>query len=159
MTHDLYAILGIQSDSPLAQTLQQRADILAQTQTTLDAVLKPKTCGIFDPQQRLALACRIARLHQDTALAEHFAQQVTDPLPLADPSIADFPDAITQAVARHTDLVSRQPKEASQADVAALLTAGVTEADVVRLSEIIAFLNYYVRLVAGLRLLQQEQTS
>ena len=40
-------------------------------------------------------------------------------------------------------------------DIAALKAAGVGEADIVRLSELAAFVNYQLRVVAGLKLLKE----
>ena len=54
------------------------------------------------------------------------------------------------------DLVTLGPKDAVAGDIQALRAAGLAEADIVRLSELIAFLAYELRLVAGLRLLGGE---
>jgi uncharacterized protein YciW len=57
------------------------------------------------------------------------------------------------AMLRHVDLVTCSPKDATRADIVALQRAGVADADIVRLSQLIAFVNYQVRVVAGLRLM------
>jgi uncharacterized protein YciW len=54
---------------------------------------------------------------------------------------------------RHVDLVTQSPKSATRGHIDALRDAGVAEADIVRLAELIAFVNYQLRVVAGLRLL------
>ena len=44
-------------------------------------------------------------------------------------------------------------KSVVAADIAALVSAGVPEDDIVRLSELVAFVNYQVRLTIGFRLM------
>ena len=56
---------------------------------------------------------------------------------------------------RHTDLVTVDPKEAVDGDIAALKSAGLEDADIVRLSQLIAFVSYQIRVVAGLRLIAE----
>jgi len=64
-------------------------------------------------------------------------------------------DARLKAIIRHTDLITTNPKEATAEDIAALRAAGLDDADIVRLSELIAFVSYQVRVVAGLRLMAE----
>lgn len=47
------------------------------------------------------------------------------------------------------------PKNASSKDIEALVNAGVPEDDIVRLSELNAFVSYQIRVVAGLRLMAE----
>jgi len=61
------------------------------------------------------------------------------------------------AMARHADLLTLSPREATRQDIAALKAAGVSEADIVRLSELTAFVNYQLRVLAGLRLLKEVE--
>ena len=42
------------------------------------------------------------------------------------------------------------PKQATEGEILALKSAGILEADIVRLSELIAFVSYQVRVVKGL---------
>ncbi|MCS5667571.1 MAG: hypothetical protein NZ876_09310, partial [Dehalococcoidia bacterium] len=60
-----------------------------------------------------------------------------------------------KAIIRHTDLVTLNPKDATAEDVSALRSAGLDDADIVRLSELIAFIAYQIRVVAGLRLMAE----
>ena len=57
------------------------------------------------------------------------------------------------ALLRHTDLATTDTKSVVAADIAALVSAGVSEDDIVRLLELVAFVNYQVRLTIGLRLM------
>jgi len=57
------------------------------------------------------------------------------------------------AILRHVDLIAATPREATRADIAALQAAGVATGDIVRLSQLIAFVSFQLRLIAGLRLM------
>lgn len=148
------------ADSSLAGVLADRAEILGLSQAAHDAVLSPRDPGGISHCERAALAARMASANADPALAEHYRgllrQAGGSPALLAiaegaDP-VADA-DRRLRAIVRHVDLVTLSPKDATKADVAALKAAGLSEPDIVRLAELIAFVNYQTRVIAGLRLL------
>ena len=150
---------GVQPGSRLAEIVEGRADIMALTQATHDAVLNPRIAGGISAAERAAFACRMARLNGDTALAAHY-EQLMPPAnhdsvsrQIAEPASHGDGDPRLTALMRHVDLVTQAPKDASRHDITALVEAGVAEADIVRLAELIAFINYQIRVVAGLRLL------
>jgi uncharacterized protein YciW len=120
-----------------------RADLMEATLRNERAVIAPDDPGGLSHAQRRALACRIAELNGDPALATHYA-------PGASPG---GNDTRWTAILRHIDLVTQRPRDATRDDIAALLAAGVAEADIVRLSQLIGFVNYQVRVIAGLRLI------
>lgn len=144
----------------LAGVLAERAEILGLSQAAHDAVLLPRDPGGIGHAERAALAARIAHANADAALAGHYRgllrQAPENPtlLAIAD-GAAPAADAGTRlrAIIRHVDLVTLTPKDATKADIAALKAAGLSEPDIVRLAELIAFVNYQARVIAGLRLL------
>ena len=148
---------GVPPGSELAEVVAGRADIMALTQATMEAVLAPQDPGGISATERTAFACRIARLNDEPVLAEHFARLEPEAgaalVQLADPSFVGDGDVRVGALIRHVDLVTLSPKDATEEDIAALKRAAISEADIVRLTEIIAFVNYQVRVIAGLRLL------
>lgn len=148
---------GIAAGHPLARVLSGRGDIIELTEKSHDATLKPTPSGGLTHSERAALACRMARLNLDGELASHyesmFAAGEALYVSIADPSFDGADNARLKAIIRHTDLVTRSPKDAAEGDIAALKAAGILEQDIVGLSELIAFVNYQVRLVAGLRLM------
>lgn len=144
----------------LAGVLAERAQILGLSQAAHDAVLLPREPGGIGHAERAALAVCMARANADAALADHYRELLrragASPALLAiaegtDPA-ADT-DARLHAIVRHVDLVTLSPRDATKADIAALVTAGLSEPDIVRLAELIAFVNYQARVIAGLRLL------
>lgn len=134
--------------------LAHRADILAMTEAASAAVLRPKETGAFSHEQRAALAARIARLNGNDALAEHYGREVTgEEAKLADPSFDGGADEQLGAILAFTDRVTASPKDATAEDIESLKRAGLAEPDIVRLTQLNAFLAYEIRLIEGLRLL------
>ena len=145
---------GISADHPLATVLSGRDNIIELTERSHDAALKPEPPGGLTHSERAGLACRVARLNHEGELASHYESLLeAGDASIADPSFNGADNARLTAIIRHIDLVTRSPKDATAGDIAALKTAGIAEADIVRLSELIAFVNYQVRVVAGLRLM------
>ncbi|WP_103335904.1 CMD domain-containing protein [Pseudotabrizicola formosa] len=140
--------------SALAAEVENRRDIFEKTEAAEVAVLTPVDPGGLSHDLRHALAARIAALHAEPEQASRYAAGVTDAALLAvtDPgSAADDPRV--QAMLAFTDAVSTHPRDIVAADVAALQSAGISDADIVRLAELNAFLAYQLRVIAGLRLL------
>lgn len=147
---------GIAPDHTLREVLAGRQDIFEGIATTEKAALRPDGPGGISHDQRAALAARMARLNGEAAMADHYAGQIQDAASvaaIAEPHLQDDANPRLQAILRHVDLVTSNPKDASRVDIEALKAQGLADADVVRLSELIAFVNFQLRVVAGLRLM------
>ena len=146
---------GLDAGHPLAAVLSARDDILTMTQQAHDAALTPVEPGGLSHGERAALSCRMARLNQEDALAAHFESMIGDAnaAQISDPTFNGGADNRLRALLRHTDLATTDTKSVVAADIMALSSAGVSEDDIVRLSELVAFVNYQVRLTIGLRLM------
>lgn len=157
MTRVIETVAGVAAGSPLAAALAERETALRLSQESHDAVLAPREPGGLSHALRAALAARMARHCGDACLAGHYEGLLAAAGPA--PGLAAVaageaaPDPRVAAIVRHVDLVSRSPRDATRADIAALTGAGVSEPDVVRLSELVAFVGYQARAVAGLRLM------
>jgi uncharacterized protein YciW len=153
-------IAGIEPGSRLAAAVQARADIFELTQKTHDAALCPAEPGGLSHALRAALALRIARLNTIHDFESHFAGLLdqagadTATRRVADLGFDGGGDARIDALIRHLDLVAADPKSASGNDIELLRQAGVSDADIVRLSELIAFVSYQIRVVAGLKVVR-----
>ena len=145
---------GISADSPLAGVLLGRSGILELTEKSHDATLRPNQPGGLALAERAALACRIALLNNDAVLARHYESLIGGgDFAIADIGFDGGEDIRLRAILRHADLVTVNPKEAVSGDVSALKSAGIADADIVRLSQLVAFVSYQIRVVAGLRLM------
>jgi uncharacterized protein YciW len=153
-------IAGIEPGSRLAAAIHARANIFELTQKTHDAALCPAEPGGLSHALRAAHAVRIARLNGDQDFERHFAELLeqagadTATQHVADLGFDGGGNARTKALIRHVDLVAADPKSASGSDIELLRQAGVPDADIVRLSELIAFVSYQIRVVAGLKLMR-----
>jgi CMD domain protein len=157
--HVIEALAGVASGSALATALAARAEIMRLSQASHDAVLVPQAPGGISWAERAALAQRMAHLNANAALAAHYAGYLarageSDRLAgVAHPGSAVASDTRLAAIVAHVDLLTVAPREATRSHIEALKLAGLEEADIVRLSELAAFVNYQVRVIAGLRLL------
>ncbi|WP_295807518.1 hypothetical protein [uncultured Nitratireductor sp.] len=145
---------------PVRDALTGRADIMAMTQATHDAALKPGDPGGLSHGERAALAARVARLNADNKLAAHYMALLEetgagdDISAMADPAHKGNGNTRQAALLTYTDLVSTHPRDTTPEDIEALKSAGVSDADIVRLSELNAFLAYQIRVIAGLKLMK-----
>jgi uncharacterized protein YciW len=163
MTTLIENLAGVPPGSKLGQALKTRAEILRLSEAAHDAVLLPREPGGLSHALRAALAARMCRHVGDEALTAHYDSYLAhsgdqDVSSLAHPG-ATCGDPLQDAMARHADLLTLAPREATRADIEALKAAGLGEADIVRISELAAFVNYQLRVVAGLKLLKQVEVQ
>ena len=87
-------------------------------------------------------------------MADHFADLMdAASSETANPEFDGGADARLAAILRHTDLMTSVAKSVVAGDIDVLKGAGVSEDDIVRLSELFAFISYQIRLTIGLRLM------
>lgn len=154
-------LAGVQAGTPLAAAIAQRAEIMGLTQASHDAVLLPRDPGGLSHAERAALAARMAGWNDDPALVAHYRTLLAkagETPALAAIAAGEADASLTveprfAAIIRHADLLTRRTRDARKEDIAALVAAGVSEPDIVRLAELAAFVNYQARVIAGLRLL------
>ncbi|MCA0044763.1 hypothetical protein [Celeribacter litoreus] len=146
---------GLDMTSDLARVISARSNILEMTQDAEDAVLRPSDYGAFPHDLRAALAARIARRSNDEKLAVHYEVAAGDYAALARPEVSGEEQGLT-TVLSIVDLVANAPKDISADHIAALQSAGISDPDIVRLCELVAFMAYQIRVVSGLRLMQGE---
>ncbi len=102
----------------------------------------------------------MARLHQEAGLAAHYAELAARAgatgatAALADPAFRGEGDARLCALIAYTDRVSLAPRDTVADDIEGLRAAGLGDADIVRLAQLVAFLAYQIRVVQGLKLMQ-----
>tara|TARA_B100000700_G_scaffold317677_1_gene409486 strand:+ start:1893 stop:2348 length:456 start_codon:yes stop_codon:yes gene_type:complete len=147
--------------------LEQRSEIFQLTENSHDAVLHPHDAGGISYALRAVIATRISAIHEDE-LQSHYLKLLEDsdePLDMVgifcDPHI--LPNAETngwlRTIINHVDLLTHSPQMATKASIDELKTAGVAEADIVRITQLVGFVNYQVRLIQGIRLLVNKNNK
>jgi uncharacterized protein YciW len=148
-TSDVMDLLaGLAPDVPLAALRRQRPEVVRHTQGSDDALFAPKDDGGLSPAERTAAALRIAVLLRDATLQEHYRARMA-----ALDSSFQTGDRWAVMLA-HIDRVTSDPGSARKGDIDNLLTAGLSPHCVVSLSQVIAYVNFQSRVLAGLRMLR-----
>jgi uncharacterized protein YciW len=159
MTDVMDDLAGLLPDSTLAKLRRERPDVVQHLQGSDDAVLKPADDGGLTRAERAAAALRVAELLRDDVLTKHYRAR----LAALDPSGAlaktvDGGSRITQgrwdAVIAHVDLVTRGPGSATRDDIETLTSVGLSSHAIVSLSQLISYVNFQSRVLAGLRMLK-----
>lgn len=148
---------GLRAGTPAADAAENRAEILGMTQDAEDAVLRPADAGVWPHDLRAALAARIAHLNDEGDLAAHYAADAGEHAALANPKSDGAAQDLAPVLA-FMDKVAADTRNVAAPDISGLQSAGVADPDIVRLCELNAFLAYQIRVIAGLRLMQETQT-
>jgi uncharacterized protein YciW len=119
-------VVGISEGSPLAQLRARRPEARTRAQSSYAVLFNPPDPGGLSPPERFEVALRVAELHGASMLAAHYRARLAD-----DPSAA-------------TAVLLEELEE-----------QGLTAAEIVTLSQIIAFVAYQVRVVASLALIEE----
>lgn len=149
-------LVGLTPGSKTFEVRHQREKVAAATQGSYDALFDPALPGL-SLAERLLVALYATRISPSPLLASHYRARLaeTDAAP-ADIAVAESgkpSDASTPrlaAVLEFTRKLIENPVEGDEAALKTLPAAGVTTPAVVTLSQLIAFLSYQTRLVAGL---------
>ena len=144
-------VSGVSAESSLGEAVSTRSNIFEMTQLAESAVLRPLEYGMFPHEVRAALAYRIAISAGETRLAEYYATSVEDKLNLSDYIMIEGEPEST--LIPFVDKAANDTKNIVAEDISKLHAVGVSDADIVRLCELIAFVAYQVRVAAGLRLM------
>lgn len=153
-------LVGIEPDSPRQAIRALRPDVVQHTQGSYAALITPAAPGDLTLVERAQAALRTAVLTPSATLVAYYRARLTD-LGEATPAIDQiehFTDSATftlrtAAILHHVDLLTTEPKAATQAHLAQLQTQGLSVAAIVALSQLIAFVSYQARVVAALQLL------
>ncbi|WAJ29352.1 CMD domain-containing protein [Antarcticirhabdus aurantiaca] len=152
-------IAGVAPGSALYDLRGEREEILRLSETSHRASLSPRDPGQLSPALRAALAARMARLLKDAAGAAHYDALLAKAVPdaptaaLADPGHAPADPRLAEIV-RRVDLLTLTPEAATREDVERLRAAGLDDPAIVTLTGLVAFVNYQLRVAAGLRMLK-----
>jgi CMD domain protein len=154
------ALAGIAPDSPLRALRAGRAEVLNHAQASYRELLEPSDPAGVSLVERALVALRVASLGGSEALAaqqrKRLQQLGAGPELVAAAQVSAesmAPSGRLGAILAHVDLLSLRPGDATRADIEALSAEGLSPRDIVTLSQLIAFLHFEVRVLAGLRAL------
>jgi len=161
----LNALLGVDEESPLARLRARRPEATNYTQASYEMLFSAPSATAVSGTERFATALRVAAVHAEPALVDHYAARLRA-TPHVSARLVD--DVVTgphatglparlQAILAHADLLVIQPAAAEPEDLTALQAAGLSDAEIVTVSQIIAFVSYQIRVFVGLALLRGDR--
>ncbi len=142
-------LLGLAPDSAIGALRRRRPEALRHAEGAYRELLLPADPGGLSLAERAALARHVAVREGDAALAAHFAGLAPAP----------GPSPRLDALLAYAEKVAMQPEATAKADIDGLAALGLTARDIVAATQLIAFVPYQIRLLAGLRALMQEKAA
>ena len=140
----------------------QRAVVTQAIQETYQALLQPHEPAGLSPLERTLVAYRVAIVANSAPLIEHYRGQlrclgatvalvdVSERLPL-DESLP--PRLIT--LLQQADRLTIEPRTTTRYHLTALQAQGLSGSDLLALTQLVAFLNFQIRTLAGLQMLAE----
>jgi CMD domain protein len=160
----LNTLLGIEDGSPLGELRSKRSEIAGFIQGNYDALLEPKDEVGVSRVERGLVALRVAVLEESDLLIDHYRAYLADQNAAAElvaavekPVLAAPLSPRLKALLEHVDRLTREPDVATPEHLAALKAQGFSDANIVPISQLIAFLSFQVRTIVGLQLLGGER--
>jgi len=149
-------MVGLSPGDPVHTVRHGRDKVAAATQASHEALFDPNLPGL-SLTERLLAALLVCRLTPSAPLADHYAGRLaelgTDPALVAtvregDP--AGLADSLLRAILAFTRTLVLEPIKGDEAALKQLPAAGLSTPAVVTLAQLIAYLSYQTRVVAGL---------
>ena len=165
-TADLIDRLARLTPGSATHALRHRRDKVAvATLQSYDALFAPALEGLT-LAERLLVACYASRLTPSAPLFAHYRDALEQHSVDAAARAAvergtpdDIGDARLRAILAFTRTLIENPVAGDKAALETLPAAGLTTPAVVALAQLIAFLSYQTRVVAGLQALNQLETT
>lgn len=131
--------------SPVHAIRHQRNKVVDATQGSYRQLFDPALPGLT-LGERLRVAQTICKLSGSQSLLQHYTRALEQ-----QPAPTD--EAREAALQRFATLLTHKPVEGDRSSIDALLAAGLQPAEIIALAQLIAFLSYQIRVVAGLQAL------
>lgn len=141
---------GLSEGSRLYQARRFREGVVQATQASHDALLREGVTGL-PTSHRLRVAVHVCEAAGAADLAAHYRALLQ-----AEGGSATGADSPALAAALHfAAVLTIHPRAGDRQAIDQLKQAGLSDAAVVALAQLIAFLSYQTRVVAGLKAMQQ----
>lgn len=153
-------ILGVQPGSAVAALRSQKPDYIANDQNYYLSIFEPDTesAAAFPAVDRALIAVRVASHTGSTAVVNWYADLAaslgatpTQIDAVKDVSVTVAATSSFGAAVQRADQVTLKPDTTAPEHIQQLKAAGLSPAAILSLSQTIAFVNYQLRLIAGLR--------
>ena len=144
-------LAGLDPDSALGSLRQSRDEVRSATQGSFDALFEAEELEGLPQIEREQVALRVATQQGNLVLASFHRERLRA---LGAPASGDQSSTRWQAIATFADRLALAPFDAMSEHLAPLLAQKLTPTDVVTLSQLIAFVSYQTRVLAGLNALK-----
>ena len=143
---------GFAPGDPLHAARRFRAKVVEATEASHDALLRQPVEGL-STADRLRVALHVCTIAGAASLALHYEEQLAEES-AAEPASRALPAMLQFAAALTTD-----PRRGDRAALDALRRAGLGDAAIVALAQLVAFLSYQLRVVAGLQAMRASRAG
>ena len=151
-------LAGVATGSTVAMARALRPDVIRFTETSDAAVFRPTVEAGFTRAERVAVALRVARLIDDHAVKAHY-EALLRPLDVDGKLLATVEAGASQGTSRwarilaHVDRLTTEPGASAPSHLKVLGDAGLSPQAIIALSQVIAYVSYQARALAGLRVI------
>ena len=142
---------GLAPGDPLHAARRVRAKVVEATQASHDALLHEPVPGL-STADRLRVAAHVCRTAGATTLAQHY-----EALLAATAGNDARASSALPAIQHFAETLTTNPRLGDRAAIDALKRVGLSDAAIVALAQLVAFLAYQLRVVAGLRAMRAPQ--
>ena len=177
-------LAGIAPGSALSAVREVRAVARVQAQASYDALFAPVEVADMGLEERFVVAAFVAGLHRDTVVANFYGAGAGGLAALVAAEAVEgravgpygaFPAGVLSredvagpvyragavggrmgAALAHAHMLVFHPRDAGAGDLQALLDAGWSTTGIVTLSQLVSFLAFQIRVVAGLRVMNAK---
>ncbi|HEY2186963.1 MAG TPA: CMD domain protein [Caldimonas sp.] len=136
---------GLAPGDPLHAARRFRAKVVEATQASHDALLREPVEGL-STADRLRVAAHVCKIAGAVSLAQHFEELLA-----AAPGRDAPPSPAVPAMLRFAAALTTDPRLGDRAALEPLRRAGLGDAAIVALAQLVAYLAYQLRVVAGLQ--------
>ena len=136
---------GLGPGDPLHAARRFRAKVVEASEASHDALLHQPVDGL-STEDRLRVAAHVCTVAGATSLAQHYQAELA-----AAAGHDALPSPALPAMLQFAATLTTDPRQGDRAAIEALRSAGLGDAAIVALAQLVAFLAYQLRVVAGLR--------
>ncbi len=144
---------GLAPGDPLHTARRFRAKVVEASQASHDALLQEPVEDL-STADRLRVAAHVCTIAGTTSLAQHYEERLADAAGRDAPSSRSLPAMLQFAATLTTD-----PRLGDRAALDALQRAGLGDAAIVALAQLVAYLSYQLRVVAGLQAMRASRAG